>query len=122
MVGSPCNSSDSQESSPTSEFESINSLAFSLPYGPILTSVHDYWKTIVFTIWTFVGKVLSLLFNMLSRFVITVLPWIFLITHGGTANSVSPQTWTAPNLEHSVLLLTYPSLEFPDLFLSSGTS
>ena len=27
-------------------------------------------KTIVFTIWTFVGKVLSLLFNMLSRFVI----------------------------------------------------
>ena len=31
-------------------------------------------KTIVFTIWTFVGKVLSLLFNMLSRFVIDFLP------------------------------------------------
>ena len=27
-------------------------------------------KTIALTIWTFVGKVLSLLFNMLSRFVI----------------------------------------------------
>ena len=27
-------------------------------------------KTIAFTIWTFVGKVMSLLFNMLSRFVI----------------------------------------------------
>ena len=31
-------------------------------------------KTIVFTIWTFVGKVLSLLFNMLSRLLITFLP------------------------------------------------
>ena len=30
-------------------------------------------KTIVLTIWTFVGKVMSLLFNMLSRFVITLL-------------------------------------------------
>ena len=32
-------------------------------------------KAIVFTIWTFVGKVMSLLFNMLSRFVIAFLPW-----------------------------------------------
>ena len=31
-------------------------------------------KTIAFTRWTFVGKVLSLLFNMLSRFVIDFLP------------------------------------------------
>ena len=31
-------------------------------------------KTIVLTIWTFVGKVTSLLFNMLSRFVIAFLP------------------------------------------------
>ena len=31
-------------------------------------------KTIALTIWTFVGKVMSLLFNMLSRFVITSLP------------------------------------------------
>ena len=30
-------------------------------------------KTIVLTIWTFLGKVISLLFNMLSRFVITFL-------------------------------------------------
>ena len=28
-------------------------------------------KTIALTIWTFVGQVMSLLFNMLSRFVIT---------------------------------------------------
>ena len=31
-------------------------------------------KTIVLTIWTFVGKVMSLLFNMLSRFVTAFLP------------------------------------------------
>ena len=31
-------------------------------------------KTIVLTIWTFVGKVTSLLFNMLSKFVIAFLP------------------------------------------------
>ena len=30
-------------------------------------------KTIALTIWTFVGKVMSLLFNTLSRFVITIL-------------------------------------------------
>ena len=31
-------------------------------------------KTIVLTRWTFVGKVMSLLFNVLSRLVITFLP------------------------------------------------
>ena len=31
-------------------------------------------KTIALAIWTFVGKVMSLLFNMLSRFVIAFLP------------------------------------------------
>ena len=31
-------------------------------------------KTIAFTIWTFVGKVMTLLFNILSRFVIAFLP------------------------------------------------
>ena len=34
------------------------------PYGPALTSVHDYWKTMPLTIWTFVSKVMSLLFNI----------------------------------------------------------
>ena len=31
-------------------------------------------KTIALTIWAFVGKMMSLLFNMLSRFVISFLP------------------------------------------------
>ena len=41
-------------------------------YGPTLTSIYDYWKTIALTTWTFVGKVMSLLFNMLSRLVIAL--------------------------------------------------
>ena len=36
---------DSQESSPTPQFKSINSLVLSFLYGPTLTSIHDYWKT-----------------------------------------------------------------------------
>ena len=32
-------------------------------------------KTIALTRWTFVGKIISMLFNMLSRLVITFLPW-----------------------------------------------
>ena len=31
-------------SSPTPQFKSINSSAFSFLYSPTLTSVHDYWK------------------------------------------------------------------------------
>ena len=35
----------------------------------------DYWKKIIaLTMWTFVGKAKSMLFNMLSRFVIAFLP------------------------------------------------
>ena len=52
-----------QKSFPAPQFESIDSLAFSLLYNPILTSVHDYWKTIALSIQTFVSKVMSLLFN-----------------------------------------------------------
>ena len=37
-------SQDSQESSPTPQFKSINSLVLSRLYGPTLTSVQDYWK------------------------------------------------------------------------------
>ena len=35
---------ESQKSSPISQFKNINSSALSLLYGPILTSLHDYWK------------------------------------------------------------------------------
>ena len=75
LVVSPCSPRDSQEYSPTPQFKSINSSALSFLYSLTLTSIHDYWKTIALTRWTFVGKVImSLLFNMLSRLVITFLP------------------------------------------------
>ena len=43
-------------------------------YGPALTDIHDCWKTIALTRWTFVSKVMSLPVNMLSRLVIAFLP------------------------------------------------
>ena len=49
-------------------------MALSLLYGPTLTTIHDYWKNHSLTIWTFVGKVMSLLLNTLSRFVMAFLP------------------------------------------------
>ena len=44
LVGSPCSPRDSQESSPTPQFKSINSSALSFLYSPTLTSIHDHWK------------------------------------------------------------------------------
>ena len=39
-----CCPRDSQESSPTPQFKSLNSLALSFLYSPTLTSIHDHWK------------------------------------------------------------------------------
>ena len=44
LVGSPCSPRDSQGSSPTPQFKSINSSALSLLHSPTLTSIHDHWK------------------------------------------------------------------------------
>ena len=44
LVGSPYSPRDSQESSPTPQFKSINSSVLSFHYSPTLTSIHDYWK------------------------------------------------------------------------------
>ena len=40
----PCSSRDSQESSPTPQFKSINSSALCFLYSSTFTSIHDYWK------------------------------------------------------------------------------
>ena len=66
LVGSLCSPRGSQESSPTPQFKSINS--------SVLSSLFLLGKTIALTRWTFVAKVLSLLFNMLSKLVIAFLP------------------------------------------------
>ena len=55
-------------------FESTNSSALSLLYGPTFTSIHDYWKnhSLDYTDLCQQSDVSS--FNMLSRFVIAFLP------------------------------------------------
>ena len=66
----PCIPRDSQESSPTPQFKSINSSMLSFLYSPYMTT----GKTIALTRQIFVSKVMAQLFNMLSRLVITFLP------------------------------------------------
>ena len=63
LVGSPCSPKDSQKCSPTPQFKSINSSVLIFLYSLTLTSIR-----------TFVAKVMSLLFNMLSWLVRTFLP------------------------------------------------
>ena len=43
-VGSPCSPRNSQESSITPQFKSINSSVLSFLHSPTLTSIHDHWK------------------------------------------------------------------------------
>ena len=69
-------SGDSQASFSAPQFESINSLALSFLYSPTLTSIRDNWKNHSFDqmdlCWQS-NEVMSLLFNMLSRLIITFL-------------------------------------------------
>ena len=44
LVGSSCHPKDSQESSPTPQFKSIDSSVLLFLYSPTLTSIHNYWK------------------------------------------------------------------------------
>ena len=75
LVGSPCSPRDSQESSPTHHSSKASIPQCSAFF--IVQLSHPYMttgKTIALTRRTFVGKVMSLLFNMLSRLVIAFLP------------------------------------------------
>ena len=66
LVGSPCSPRDSQESSPTPQFKTSilrRSAFFTVQLShPYMTTEN----TIALTRWTLVGKVMSLLLNMLS--------------------------------------------------------
>ena len=63
----------SQESSLPPQFRSISSWMLSFLHSPTLTFIHNYWKNHSFDCRTFVGKVMSLLFNVLFRLVIAFL-------------------------------------------------
>ena len=66
-----------------------NHLFFSLLNGPTFTSIHAYRKkkNTALTVQIFVSKAMSLVFNMLARFVIVILPechlisWLYLMVH-----------------------------------------
>ena len=74
LVWYPCSSRNSQESSPTPQLESIASLVLSLLMIQLLHPYKTTGKTIAFTRHTFLCKVMSLLFNIPSRFVEVFLP------------------------------------------------
>ena len=87
-----------------------------LLYGPVSHSYMTTGKPIDLTIWTYVSKVISLLFNMLSRFVIAFLPrgkhllisWLqsssAVILEPKKIKSVTASTFS-PSICHEVLLL-----------------
>ena len=72
LVGS-CSPRDSQESSPTPQFKSINSLVLSLLHSPTLTYIHDHRKNHSLDQMNLCWQ-MSLLLNMLSKLVVTFLP------------------------------------------------
>ena len=74
LVWPLCSSRDSQESSPTPQFKSSNSLVLSNPYSSPLTSIHDYGKNHSFDYTDLCWQMMSLFFNMLSRLSIAFLP------------------------------------------------
>ena len=100
---------DSKQSSPTPQFKSINSSALSFLYSPALTSIHDYWKTKGLTRWTFVGKVMSMLFNMLPRLAITFLlrSKCLLIS---LLQSPSSVIFEAPKIKSLTVSIVFPSI------------
>ena len=91
-------------------------------------------KTIALNRWTFAGKVMSLLFNMLSRFVIAFLPrskhllisWLqsrsIVILEPKKIKSVTPPTFS-PSICHEVMglyamMLVFSTLSFKPAFHS----
>ena len=115
-----------------------NSSVLSFLHSPSLTSIHDHWKTIALTKRTFVGKVMSLLFNMLSRLVITFLrrskhlliswlqsPSAVILKHtkikSATVSTVSPSICNEV-MEPDAMILVFCMLSFkPNFLLSSFT-
>ena len=69
-----CSPRDSQESSLTPEFKSINFSTLSLFMVRLSHPYITTGKTIALIRWTFAAKIMSLLFNMLYTLVITFLP------------------------------------------------
>ena len=132
LVGSTSSPRDSQESSPRPQFKNINfwhSAFFTVQLSYLYMTTG---KTIALPRWTFVGKVMSLLFNMLSSLVITFLPrskcllisWLqspsSVILEPKKINSVTVST-VSPSICHEVMgpdamILVFWMLSFKPTF------
>ena len=79
-------------------------------------------KSIALTIWTFIGKVISLLFNTLSRFVISFLPRSkrLLISWLQSPSAVILEPKKIAKSENAPLKHSGPVLLFVDSFLITG--
>ena len=74
-------------------------------YRPTPTSIHDYWKNYSFDYMNFVGKVMALLFNMLSRLVIAFLPRSKSILISWLQSS-----WSPPKIKSLTVSIVSPSI------------
>ena len=94
---------------PTPQFKSINFLVLSFVIVQHSLAYMTTGKSIALTRWTYVGKVISLLFNMQSRLVITFLPrsksllisWLW---------SPSAVIWESPKIKSVTVSTVSPSI------------
>ena len=90
----------------------------------IVQLLHPYMttgKTIALTRWTFVGKVMSLLFNMLSRLVITFLPRSKCLLIGFVACAIQNVLWLTYFTRCLYLLIPYTKSAPPFYPLPAGS-
>ena len=79
-------------------------------------------KTVALTKWTFVGKVMSLFFNMLSRLVITFLPTLYIFIHIYTSITSPCQYLLIFCVMKSIKLITACQLLVSFIFSSYTTA
>ena len=108
-VWSPSCPKNSQESSPAPQFESINSLALSLLYGPILTSIHDYWENHLLVLFSSLVMSDSLETHEGQHARLRCPS----VSSGVCPNSCSLSWWCHPTISYSVALLSSCPQSFP---------
>ena len=84
-------------------FSSISSLALSLLYSPTFTFIQDYWKNHSFDYTGLFGKVMSLLFNTLSRFVKMKETWLNAWVRSWNQKRILRKNWQNLNIVWSLV-------------------
>ena len=96
LVGSLCSPRDSQASSTTPQLKSINFSVLSFLHSPTLISIRDHWKNHSLDQTDLCWQSMSLLFNVLSRLVMTFLPRSKRLLHSN-GNIFPFQVWPKSN-------------------------